>query len=96
MIELACKTLETPLTAESLVLALRTTLASKQYGSEDLLAKLVAEAVLAVMPRDPKQVCRHSLPLHNTIVLIPVSTLSSTLTMFESSRLWEEESTVVA
>lgn len=52
--KLAIRTLETPLTTESLVLALRPTLASKQYGSEDLLAKLVAEAVLAVMPKDPK------------------------------------------
>lgn len=41
---------------ESLILALRPTLASKQYGAEDLLAKLVAEAVLAVMPRDAKAV----------------------------------------
>lgn len=56
--ELTIKTLETPLTLDSLVLALRPTLASKQYGSEDLLAKLVAEAVLAVMPRDPKLVSR--------------------------------------
>ena len=53
---LTAKTLETPLTTESLILALRPTLASKQYGAEDLLAKLVAEAVLAVMPRDPKKV----------------------------------------
>lgn len=53
--ELTQRTLETPLTTDSLILALRPTLASKQYGAEDLLAKLVAEAVLAVMPRDPKQ-----------------------------------------
>lgn len=55
-VELTAKTLETPLTTESLILALRPTLASKQYGAEDLLAKLVAEAVLAVMPRDPTKV----------------------------------------
>lgn len=54
--ELTARTLETPLTEESLILALRPTLASKQYGAEDLLAKLVAEAVLAVMPKDPKAV----------------------------------------
>ncbi|KAL8283198.1 hypothetical protein RQP46_005976 [Phenoliferia psychrophenolica] len=52
--KLCVRTLETPLTTESLILALRPTLAAKQYGSEDLLAKLVAEAVLAVMPKDAK------------------------------------------
>jgi len=44
------------MTEESLILALRPTLASKQYGSEDLLAQLVAEAVLAVMPKNPSAV----------------------------------------
>ncbi|KAL9616069.1 MAG: hypothetical protein Q9160_009016 [Pyrenula sp. 1 TL-2023] len=33
--------------------ALRTTIASKQSGSEDTLASLVAEAVLAVLPKNP-------------------------------------------
>jgi T-complex protein 1 subunit theta len=33
--------------------ALRTVIASKQSGSEDLLASLVAEAVLAVLPKNP-------------------------------------------
>ncbi|RPB18477.1 T-complex protein 1 [Terfezia boudieri ATCC MYA-4762] len=33
--------------------ALRTVIASKQSGNEDLLAPLVAEAVLAVMPKNP-------------------------------------------
>lgn len=51
--KLTVRTLEAPLTEDSLILALRPTLASKQYGSEDLLAKLVAEAVLAVMPKNP-------------------------------------------
>lgn len=39
-----------PLTAESLALPLRSVLAAKQYGNEDLLAKLVSEAAMAVMP----------------------------------------------
>ncbi|GAA5900780.1 hypothetical protein JCM5296_004893 [Sporobolomyces johnsonii] len=52
--KLAIRTLETPLTEESLKLALKPTLAAKQYGSEDLLASLVSEAVLAVMPKDPR------------------------------------------
>jgi len=33
---------------------LKPAIASKQYGSEDLLAPLVAEAALAVMPSNPK------------------------------------------
>ncbi|SCV68295.1 BQ2448_416 [Microbotryum intermedium] len=52
--KLSIRTLETPLTDASLQLALKPTLASKQYGSEDLLSKLVAEAVMAVMPKNPK------------------------------------------
>ncbi|KAF3144632.1 T-complex protein 1 subunit theta [Orbilia oligospora] len=34
--------------------ALSTVIASKQYGNEDILAELVAEAVLTVLPKDPK------------------------------------------
>lgn len=55
------RTLETPLTEESLKVAIRPTLAAKQYGSEDLLSKLVAEAVMAVMPKDPRAVSLSSL-----------------------------------
>jgi len=58
--ELTVKTLETPLTEESLKLALKPTLAAKQYGSEDLLASLVSEAVLAVMPKNPTAVRKNS------------------------------------
>jgi T-complex protein 1 subunit theta len=57
-LELTVKTLETPLTEDSLKLALKPTLAAKQYGSEDLLASLVSEAVLAVMPKNPTAVSR--------------------------------------
>ncbi|CAE7173308.1 unnamed protein product [Rhizoctonia solani] len=39
-----------PLTKESLAIVLKTSIASKQYGSEDKLASLVAEAAMAVMP----------------------------------------------
>ncbi|KAL1954999.1 hypothetical protein VTO42DRAFT_352 [Malbranchea cinnamomea] len=39
--------------AEELGKALRTVIASKQSGSEDILAPLVAEAVLAVLPKNP-------------------------------------------
>lgn len=38
---------------EELSKAIKTVIASKQYGNEDLLAPLVAEAVLAVMPKNP-------------------------------------------
>ena len=33
--------------------AIKTTIASKQYGNEGFLSKLVAKAVLAVMPKNP-------------------------------------------
>lgn len=51
------------MTEESLQVALRPTLAAKQYGAEDLLARLVAEAVMAVMPSNPKTVRALSLSL---------------------------------
>lgn len=35
--------------------ALRTVVASKQSGSEDILAPLIAEAVLAILPKNPTQ-----------------------------------------
>ncbi|KAN0062732.1 T-complex protein 1 subunit theta [Thecaphora frezii] len=47
---LSVATLTTPPTPQSLALALRPCLASKQYGQEDLLAPLVAEAVSMVLP----------------------------------------------
>ncbi|KAJ3525410.1 hypothetical protein NM688_g8405 [Phlebia brevispora] len=64
--ELACKkgleeleklsksSLPTPLTQASLATALKPSIASKQYGYEDTLSSLVAEAALAVMPPNPK------------------------------------------
>ncbi|KAI0343577.1 T-complex protein 1, partial [Trametopsis cervina] len=64
--ELACKkaleeleklsstSLPSPLTQETLAAALKPSIASKQYGLEDTLASLVAEASLAVMPPNPK------------------------------------------
>ncbi|OJA15597.1 hypothetical protein AZE42_13277, partial [Rhizopogon vesiculosus] len=39
---------------ESLSTALKPAIASKQYGCEDMLSSLVAEAALAVMPKNPK------------------------------------------
>lgn len=51
---LSVHTLPSPLTQSSLTLALKPAIASKQYGSEDVLASLVAEAALAVMPPNPK------------------------------------------
>lgn len=46
-------TLEKPLTVASLTTALKPAIASKQYGNEDILAPLVAEAALSVMPSNP-------------------------------------------
>ncbi|KAF8521149.1 T-complex protein 1 [Gautieria morchelliformis] len=51
---LSVHTLPSPLTQASLTLALKPAIAAKQYGSEDILASLVAEAALAVMPPNPK------------------------------------------
>ena len=33
--------------------AIKTTIASKQYGNEGFLSKIVAKAVLSVMPKNP-------------------------------------------
>lgn len=48
--DLKSRTIPVPLTAESLALPLRSVLAAKQYGHEELLANLVSEASMAVMP----------------------------------------------
>jgi T-complex protein 1 subunit theta len=47
---LKIRTLPLPITTETLQTPLRSVLAAKQYGNEDLLAKLVSEASLLVMP----------------------------------------------
>ncbi|THG94628.1 hypothetical protein EW026_g6881 [Hermanssonia centrifuga] len=52
--KLTTSSLPTPLTQSTLSLALRPAIASKQYGFEDTLSSLVAEAALAVMPPNPK------------------------------------------
>ncbi|KAJ7151079.1 TCP-1/cpn60 chaperonin family-domain-containing protein [Mycena filopes] len=46
--------LPTPMTPLTLAAALKPALASKQYGLEDPLAALIAEAALAVMPTNPR------------------------------------------
>jgi T-complex protein 1 subunit theta len=51
--ELSTSSLPSPLTKESLASALRPSIASKQYGHEDALSALVAEAALAVLPANP-------------------------------------------
>jgi T-complex protein 1 subunit theta len=52
--ELSTTKLPTPFTQNSLASALRPAIASKQYGYEDTLSDLVAEAAIAVMPPNPK------------------------------------------
>lgn len=52
--ELSTFSLPSPLTHTSLASALKPAIASKQYGYEDILSTLVAEAALAVMPPNPK------------------------------------------
>ncbi|KIJ37599.1 hypothetical protein M422DRAFT_81515, partial [Sphaerobolus stellatus SS14] len=51
---LSLTNLPSPLTKGALAVALKPAIASKQLGSEDALAPLVAEAALAVMPSNPK------------------------------------------
>ena len=51
--DLVIDKVEDMFSAEELTKALRTVVAAKQTGSEDLLAELVAEAVLAVLPKNP-------------------------------------------
>ncbi|KAG2753959.1 T-complex protein 1 [Suillus brevipes Sb2] len=51
---LSTSSLPSPFTQESLITALKPAIASKQYGYEDTLSSLVAEAALAVMPKNPK------------------------------------------
>ncbi|PWN40380.1 putative CCT8-component of chaperonin-containing T-complex [Ceraceosorus guamensis] len=51
--DLSVASLTSPPTVESLALAIRPALASKQYGQEDLLAPLVAQAVSLVLPQAP-------------------------------------------
>lgn len=53
-VELSTSSLPNPFTHQSLAIALKPAIASKQYGYEDTLANLVAEAALAVMPSNPK------------------------------------------
>jgi T-complex protein 1 subunit theta len=50
-------TLPTPLTLPTLTDALKPALATEQFGSESILAALVAEAALAVMPTKEKEFC---------------------------------------
>ncbi|KAF9265451.1 T-complex protein 1 [Marasmius fiardii PR-910] len=52
--KLSTYTLPSPLTHTSLATALKPSIASKQYGYEEALSSLVAEAALAVMPLNPK------------------------------------------
>lgn len=52
--ELSTTSLPSPLTKDSLAQALKPAIASKQYGFEDMLSSLVADAALAIMPPNPK------------------------------------------
>ncbi|KAF9014909.1 chaperonin Cpn60/TCP-1 family [Cyathus striatus] len=52
--KLSSTTLPSPLNQPSLVTALKPAIASKQYGYEDILSSLVAEAALSIMPPNPK------------------------------------------
>ncbi|KAH7912712.1 chaperonin Cpn60/TCP-1 family [Hygrophoropsis aurantiaca] len=51
---LSTSSLPSPFTHATLSTALKPAIASKQYGFEDTLSSLVAEAALAVMPKNPK------------------------------------------
>jgi chaperonin GroEL (HSP60 family) len=53
-VDLSTFSLPSPMTQSTLSSALKPAIASKQYGFEDQLASLVAEAALAIMPANPK------------------------------------------
>ncbi|KAK0549045.1 T-complex protein 1 subunit theta [Tilletia horrida] len=63
--KLAVATLTTPPTLQSLALALRPSIASKQYGTEDILAPLVAEAVSLVIPPASVSAAEQKIGLEN-------------------------------
>ncbi|WFD32656.1 T-complex protein 1 subunit theta [Malassezia sp. CBS 17886] len=65
--KLSIATLSAPPTQESLALALRPVLASKQFGSENVLAPLIAQAVLLVVP--PSQDALHDFSVDNVRVV---------------------------
>lgn len=52
-IDLTTQSLGAKLTVDSLKIAVKPAIASKQYGNEDRLSQLVAEAAIAVMPKKP-------------------------------------------
>ncbi|CAI7999846.1 T-complex protein 1 subunit theta [Geodia barretti] len=52
--DLVCHTLSDLRSKEEVVRALRTSLASKQYGHEDFLASLLADACISILPEDPR------------------------------------------
>jgi len=52
--KLSAFSLPSPMTQPTLAAAVRPSIAAKQYGSEDILADLVAEAALSIMPNNPK------------------------------------------
>ena len=54
MLGLSLSSLSSPVTQQSLAAAFSPAIASKQYGSEDVLSRLVAVAALVVTPPNPK------------------------------------------
>ena len=53
-LELAVDKVRDPRSQKELAKAIRTVVASKQAGSEDILASLIAEAILTVLPKNPQ------------------------------------------
>ena len=50
VLELSTSSLPSPVTVSSLQRAIKPVISSKQYGNEEILSKLVAEAAMIVMP----------------------------------------------
>src|SRR5271154_6851799 len=53
MLDLAVDKVADITSEDEIAKAIKTTIASKQYGNEAFLSRLVAKAVLAVMPKNP-------------------------------------------
>lgn len=52
LLELSVEEIKSVQTKEDLFKAVRSSIAAKQYGNEDMLTDLVCEAAIAVMPKD--------------------------------------------
>jgi T-complex protein 1 subunit theta len=56
MADMSVHTVEDIRDVDKLTLAIKSVVASKQFGYEDLIAPLIARACVQILPKNPKQV----------------------------------------